>query len=184
MKRATSLASPELEAILMSGGVAVIRTDTLYGLVARALDEQAVERVYRIKGRTATKQPIVLLASRDQLLSPPPDSYAQFLDSTWPGPNSVIIPTPGAPDWLARGAGTVAYRLPDNQELTKLIAKTGPLIAPSANPEGFLPASTIEEAINYFGDSVDIYVDGGKVDQAMPSALYRLDGQGEPERLR
>ena len=174
----------KLETTLLNGGVAVLRTDTIYGLVARALDEAAVERVYKIKGRNDAKPPIVLIACWDQLFDPVASMHKTFLRHVWPGPNSVIIPSVSAPRWLARGTGAVAYRLPNNPELVALLKKTGPLIAPSANPEGLPPAINVNQARDYFGDAVDAYVDGGEVKSTNPSALFRLSDNHQPEQLR
>lgn len=170
--------------MLNNGYIGVVRTDTLYGLVAKASDKLAVERVYSAKVRTPSKPPIVLIESTSQMFDPAPKSYREFLDEVWPGRNSVVIPAPSAPHWVTRGYGTVAYRIPDEPELRSLIRAVGPIIAPSANTEGRPPAATIDQAIQYFGDKVDFYVDGGEVELDTPSALYRLDEYGTPERLR
>ena len=93
----------------------------------------------------------------------------------WPGPNSLIIPNPKkGVDYLTRGSGTLAFRLPNDPDLLALINKTGPLIAPSANPEGLEPAKTIKQAKNYFGNRVDIYIDGGDCSKATVSKLIDL----------
>ena len=172
-----------IASLLRGGSIVVIRTDTLYGLVARADSQAAVERVYAVKKRTPSKSPIVLIDSFEQLF----DSYDQAttdrLGELWPGKNSVILPSRNAPAWLSRGNASVAYRMPDNSALRSLIAQTGPLIAPSANPEGLPPAMTIKEAKAYFGDSVDFYVDSGTVIDTAPSQLFRLQPNGL-ERLR
>jgi len=168
---------------LKSGGVAIIRTDTLYGIVARANDEDAVERVYRLKQRTPTKSPIVLLASTDQLIEDCPREMKALLKKYWPGKNSIILPSTKAPQWLTRGNNSVAYRVPDNSALRQLLQQTGPLIAPSANPEGLPPAMTILEAKSYFDSAVDCYDDGGKVTDDTPSKLFRLN-DWSMERLR
>lgn len=169
--------------ILNGGGVGILRTDTLYGLMARADNQAAVERVYAIKQRTATKSTIVLIASTEQLF----DSYERAtmsrLEQFWPGENSIILPSQQAPAWLTRGNQSVAYRQPASIELRQLIERTGPLIAPSANPEGEPPASNILQAKAYFGTLVDFYVDSGDVGDTTPSRLYRLNQSGI-ERLR
>jgi len=173
----------ELVRLLRAGGIAVIRTDTLYGVVARADIEPAVERVYTVKGRTPTKSPIVLIGQTEDMF----DTYGQAeldrLSEVWPGKNSIIFPSDKAPSWVTRGNASVAYRLPGDDALRQLLVKTGPLIAPSANPEGLPPAMDIAEAEHYFGDTVDIYVDGGRVTDDTPSRLYRLNDDGM-ERLR
>lgn len=172
-----------LIALLLAGGVAVIRTDTLYGIVARADSKAAVERVYTIKGRTPTKSPIVLIAGPESLF----DEYSQVqrskTDGLWPGKNSIILPSTKAPEWIMRGNASVAYRVPADAALRELLAKTGPLIAPSANPEGLPPAMNRAEAEGYFGDAIDLYVDGGQVTDDTPSRLFRLTDAGL-ERLR
>jgi L-threonylcarbamoyladenylate synthase len=169
--------------LLKDGGIGVIRTDTIYGIVAKADNEAAVERVYNVKTRTPSKSPVVLISSVEQLF----DRYDQeIVDRSyklWPGKVSVILPSTSAPYWIRRENESVAYRLPDDEKLRQLIEKTGPLAAPSANPEGLPTAMSIDEAKAYFGDQVDFYVDGGTVTDATPSRLYRMHANGW-ERLR
>ncbi len=178
------LTDPRLVDCLTGGGVAVIRTDTLYGLVANANNEQAVERLYDIKSRQPDKQLIVLIRTTDDLLDTYNDATMAKLHTVWPGANSVILPSVLSPPWLLRGGNSIAYRLPDNDTLRDLISKTGPLVAPSANPEGLPPATTIDEAMVYFGDTVDVYVDGGEIKDSRPSNVYRLTNSGSFEQLR
>lgn len=183
MRRLSDVNDPELVRILQSGGTAIVRTDTLYGVVACAGNHESVEKVYDLKDRTHSKSPIVLIASLDQMFDEYTDAIRAQLLQLWPGPRSIILPSSTAPDWITRGNASVAYRMPDNAELRHLLTETGPLIAPSANPEGQAPALTIDEAEAYFGDSVDVYVDGGTVTSTEPSQLLRLTENGL-ERLR
>jgi L-threonylcarbamoyladenylate synthase len=169
---------------LRAGQIGVLRTDTLYGVVASARDAVAVERAYKVKGRTPSKSPIVLIATTDQLIDEYDAAILAHFAELWPGKNSVILPSAHGPQWLTRGNASIAYRLPADEQLRVLLEKTGPLIAPSANPEGEPPAKTIQEAYDYFGDAVDFYVDGGEVTTETPSKLWRLQPNGELERLR
>lgn len=178
------IASAKLVELINNGAIGVLLTDTLYGLVARADNEQAVERVFKVKGRTPTKPPIVLISDISQLYDPLPDGVSATINELWPGKNSIILPSPSAPEWLVRGSKGVSYRLPNDERLTTLLAQTGPLIAPSANLEGEPPARTIAEAQAYFGDSVDFYVDDGEAVNDKPSSLYSLTNPGEMEQLR
>lgn len=174
-----------LASLLKRGGIAVVRTDTLYGLVARADDEAAVERIYAVKHRDPTKGFIVLVADEWMLYDRPPMADEPVISTMWPGPVSVVLPSPSAPKWLQRAGDTIAYRCPADAELRTLLARTGPLVAPSANPEGSPPAATIDEAITYFGDSVDAYVDSGTVpSDTPPSQLIVIHENGTTERLR
>lgn len=179
----TDVINDSIVTLLQKGGVGVLRTDTLYGIVACADNEAAVERVYTVKGRTPTKPPIILIASTDQLLHTYDDATLRRLEAFWPGKVSIILPAPDAPAWLVRSGDSLAYRMPDDEALRELLKRTGPLIAPSANPEGLPPAMSIHEAVAYFGEKVDFYVDGGVVEDDSPSRLYRLL-DGGMERLR
>ena len=175
--------SDTLPLILSGNGIAVMKTDTIYGIVGKADSREAVERVYQAKGRTPSKSPIVLISSVTQLFDSYEPNVLNRLKEYWPGPNSIILPSQKAPEWIRRENHSVAYRLPDSPGLQALIEKAGPLIAPSANPEGLPPALTIAEARSYFGNSVDWYEDGGLVVNPNPSSLY-LYRDGELEQLR
>lgn len=176
--------SPKLIEILNDGGIGILLTDTLYGVVARADNETAVARIYELKQRTESKPPIVLIADTSQMYDPLPAGVDETIDGRWPGKNSVIVPSPSAPEWLTRGSSGVAYRLPDNNALRRLLRETGPLVAPSANPEGKPPARSVGEAEGYFGDLVDFYVDGGVAFDTEPSKLFTMSIDGDFEQLR
>lgn len=164
--------------LLKEGGVAVIPTDTLYGIVGSALLKETVEIIYRLRQRTPSKPTIILISSlKDlKLFNVTVDAKTEkFLEKVWPGPVSVILPCPEEKfSYLHRGTNTLAFRLPDKKDLRKLLQKTGPLVAPSANLEGEPPAQTIREAKKYFGDEVQFYVDGGKL-SSLPSTLIKID---------
>jgi L-threonylcarbamoyladenylate synthase len=165
--------SKELVDVLVKGGVAVIPTDTIYGVVANAFNDKAVARVYKAKKRSDDKPSIVLIADFEQLTDfGIEDRWLESAIKYWPGPNSLIFPTPRTHKFFVKD-NTIALRLPDNDELRQLIRQTGPLIAPSANPEGLPSATTIAQAGEYFGNKVDIYVDGGELTH-QPSALINL----------
>ncbi len=166
---------------LKKGGVGVLPTDTLYGLVASIEHEAAVRRVYALKHRSLSKPCIILIASRDELARfgiALTEAQATVLDQQWPGPVSVVLACGGdVPEWLHGGTHTLALRLPANESLRAFLHESSPLIAPSANPEGLPPATTAEEALAYFGDTVDFYKDGGvKAGQASTLIALAEDG--------
>ncbi|MDP3975014.1 MAG: L-threonylcarbamoyladenylate synthase [Candidatus Jorgensenbacteria bacterium] len=166
-----------LAQLLKQGGVAVIPTDTIYGIVGSALKRKTVERIYRLRKRNPKKPFIILISSSRELshFGIRADARVRaFLDKVWPGPVSVILPCPSPKfRYLHRGTKTLAFRVPKPKALRALLAKTGPLVAPSANPEGKLPARTVGEAKRYFGDGVDWY--GGKgVKRGAPSLLIEI----------
>ena len=172
--------------ILKQGGVGIVPTDTLYGVCASALSKKAVLRIYRLKGRDEGKPFIILISSIDDLkkfgIKLSPENVA-FLDTTWPAQVSVILPCTLAKfSYLHRGKVSLAFRLPASKKLRDFLHATGPLVAPSANPQGLEPAHTIAEAKKYFGDSVDFYMPGGKK-EGKPSKIVSLLS-GELEVLR
>jgi L-threonylcarbamoyladenylate synthase len=170
------------EAIIKEGGIGVLKTDTLYGVVGSALSKKAVERIYELKGRDENKPFIILISKIEDLEKfGVPHSHVHensgILKSLWPGPVSIILSCPDKKfEYLHRGKKSLAFRLPKNPILQKFLKKTGPLVAPSANPQGLLPANSITEAKKYFGDKVDFYITGG-TRKGKPSAIIDLTGR-------
>lgn len=174
--------------ILQSDGVGILPTDTLYGIVASAFSKKAVERIYKIKGRDENKPFIILISSVKDLEKFSIDFNVHLLEKFWPGKFSVLLPFKNKLSinkfkYLHRGTNELAFRLPNKKTLRELLKKTGPLVAPSANPQGLNPANNIKEAKEYFGDKVDFYVAGGTLISA-PSTLLRINKNGEIQVLR
>ncbi|MDO8429931.1 MAG: L-threonylcarbamoyladenylate synthase [bacterium] len=167
----------KIEGILLRGGIGVLLTDTIYGLVGSALSKMAVERIYKVRKRNSKKPFIILISSVKDLnyFGVKLDQKTKaLLKKIWPGPVSVILPcSSGKFYFLHRGTKILAFRLPKLNWLRNLLRKTGPLVAPSANPEGLPPAKTIKEAKKYFGNEADFYVNGGQ-QAALPSSLVRF----------
>jgi L-threonylcarbamoyladenylate synthase len=158
--------------LLKPGVVGVIPTDTVYGVVARAADKVAVERLYELKDRDH-KPGTVIAANIDQLVELGIlRRYLKAVEQFWPGAVSVEIPH--HIDYLNQGTGRQAFRIPDDTALLALLAKTGPLQTSSANLPGKPPANTIAEARNYFSNAVDFYVDGGDLHNRQASTIIRI----------
>lgn len=171
---------------LKKGELAILPTDTLYGIHTPALNKQSVEKVYKIRNRAPEKPFIILLGSIDQLKLfniEVADKTKQLLNKYWPGKVSIVLSCPIPEfEYLHRGTNSLAFRLPDNEYLIDLLLKTGPLISTSANPEGKPYAKTIQEAKEYFGDKITNYIDQGKID-SLPSTVIKIQN-GEIEILR
>jgi len=171
--------TPQNIEILKNGGVGVIPTDTIYGIVGRADLVGTVKRISKIKNRSDGKGFIVIISSVDDLKIfgiEVSDQVKTFLNKFWPGKVSVefFYDSPKF-SHIRRSEGCNAFRLPNKKDLIKLIKETGPLVAPSANPEGQVPAKNIVEAKKYFNDEVDFYEDGGELNSP-PSTLVRING--------
>lgn len=169
----------EIVQMLRGGGIAVLPTDTIYGVLAMAVEERAVEKVYKAKGRSPEKPAIILIDRVEDL-----NLFGIFttewqkeqMAKYWPGKVSVIFECDNEKlSYLHRGTKSLAFRLPDDSLLRKLLSITGPLVAPSANPEGDEPALDIDSAKKYFGKRVPLYIDGG-IRVSPPSTLISLVG--------
>lgn len=156
------------------GAIAAIPTDTVYGVVARANDPQAVERLYKLKQRD-NKPGTVIAASIEQLEELGlKHRYLTAVEQYWPAPLSVVIPCGPELEYLHRGLHSLAVRIPNNTELQSLLKQTGPLLTSSANHPGEPPANTVAEAKKYFSDEVDYYADGGDLSGHEPSTVIRI----------
>ena len=182
----------EIAQIIKNNGIGILPTDTLYGIVGSAFSKKAVLRIYKTKGRDENKPFIILISSIKDL-----DQFGiqytnklefvRMLQKFWPGKVSIILPIEKKFqkkfEYLHRGTNTLAFRLPKKKSLTDLLKKTGPLVAPSANPQSLTPASNIKEAKSYFGTTVDFYVAGGTL-KSKPSTIIKIDKNNEIEVLR
>ncbi len=186
------------EHILIGGGVGVLPTDTIYGIVGSALNKKTVARIYKLRRRSPMKPMIILIGSLDDLRLfdiRPTGAEKKILRKLWPGKVSVVLEVKSKKlkveskfKYLHRGTKTLAFRLPKPAWLRRLLKYTGPLVAPSANWEGHPPAKTIREAKKYFGpvrsregsqrayasNGIDFYFNVGKLVSA-PSTLVKIE---------
>jgi Sua5/YciO/YrdC/YwlC family protein len=160
--------------VLKEGGIVCAPTDTIYGLLADAGNRKAVERLYELR-RPSGRPFIVLIPDVDDALNfdirMPRLGFALLsLGLTVIFQKRTTIPT-----YLTRWRKSLALRVPiQGTFITKLMKKFGgPLVAPSANPEGMPPARDAKEAMEYFGDKVDLYVRGAKL-EGKPSTIVRF----------
>lgn len=164
--------SSEAAEYLTAGEVIVIPTDTVYGLSAMAGNEQAVEKLYRLKNRES-KPGTVIAASINQLVDLGiKKRYLNAVADFWPG--AISIEVPHSLNYLNQKTGRQAFRVVADKKLVKLLEKTGPLLTSSCNLPGRSPANNITEAIDYFGGQVAVYVDGGDLSDRESSTLIRI----------
>jgi L-threonylcarbamoyladenylate synthase len=169
---------------LMNGGVGVMPTDTIYGLVGRASDKDAVERLYSIKFRE-NKPGTIIAASVEQLLDLGVSrKHIEQVQHFWPNPLSIIIPFDYTNSYLKKNSTYPAMRVVADSEIKKILEQTGPLITTSANLPGQPSATNIEEAKGYFGDKVDFYIDSGTIENKLPSTLIKVNDDNTIEIIR
>lgn len=175
MKITDSLRDPRVLATLSHGDVIVIPTDTVYGLVARAEDKQAIATLYALKPRD--RQPGTLIAANIKQLHDLGFSYASLhhADQYWPAALSVVLDANSVAGYLKADLPDLAVRIPNHHDLLDLLHQTGPLMTTSANLPGKPTATTIKEAEVYFGDGVPLYVDAGTITGHLASTIIRID---------
>lgn len=169
---------------LKHNAVGVMPTDTIYGVVGLLDSEVAVKRMYEVKHRDDAKAVgTILIADTSQIADFVDATYLTLAQKYWPGPNSIIIPVDGY-EYAHRGIGSLAFRIPDYPELRDFLYRTGPLATSSANLQAHDPATTIDQARNYFGETVDFYVDGGDLENHQPSNIFRVEEDLSITQLR
>ena len=162
--------------LLREGAIGVVPTDTIYGICGSALNKKTVEKIYKLRKRNPKKPVIILIGSVGDLKKfnvKLKKWQEKILLKIWPAKISVILSCPSSKShYLHRGTKTLSFRIPASKNLLKIIAISGPLVAPSANFEGQPPAKNINEARKYFGDKVFYY--SRKKITGKPSTLIDL----------
>lgn len=172
--------------VISNGGVAVIPTDTVYGLAADPFNEAALERVFRVKERS-WDAPVPLLAGESHhalLVAEDNPLLWRLAIKFWPGPLTVVLkPRSDAPRAF-KSWGQVGVRLP-NCPLCREVARRvgGLIVGTSANISGRESPVTVQEAMFQLGERVDLYVDAGPAPLGRASTVVDIRG-GRPRLVR
>ncbi len=130
----------KLRTILENGGAVILPTETVYGLFAQALNEDAVNRVYQLKQRPRDKAMNLNVSNLNDIYffsQNTPFFLEKLYNRFMPGPLTIILKAnKNVPFWVNSGLNTVGFRLPNHEQTLRLISETGPLIGPSANISG------------------------------------------------
>ena len=172
----------EAAQVLRSGGVVAFPTETVYGLGADGLSQQAVEKIFAAKGRPADNPLILHIADKQEiygLVSEVPLQAELLMEEFWPGPLTIIFKKKEhIPKIVTAGLDTVAIRMPANEIANRLISLSGtPLAAPSANLSGKpspTEAAAVEEDLN---SKIDGIIDGGKAQFGLESTVVDCTGE-------
>ncbi len=172
---------------LQAGQLAVIPTDTLYGLAADAFSPEAVAGLLAAKGRGRDMPVAVLVGSWhtiDGLARTVTPDARELIRAFWPGGLSLVVPQAPSLAWdLGNTNGSVMVRMPLHPVAIELLREVGPLATSSANVSGQPPATTAAPAREQLGDNVAVYLDGGPAPTAIASTIVDLTG-ATPRVLR
>lgn len=168
-------------AVLARGGVVGVPTETVYGLAVRPDRRDAVERLFALKGRPASKAISLLVPDLETaaLAVQLPDDTAglrSLAAACWPGPLTVVLPArEDFVQYVDAGTGKLGVRVPAHALTLELLRRVGhPLAVPSANPSGQPSATEAETVAAYFGDRLDVLLDGGRCDGGVESTVVDL----------
>ena len=161
-------------------------TETFYALAAHPFEEEALARLFTLKGRRSDKPVLLLVSGPDMVAAvardiskPAFDLMAQF----WPGPLTLILPArPGLSPGLTGGRNSVGLRQPRQEVTCRLIAALGfPVTGTSANRAGQAPFTKADEVAHEFGDDLALILDAGPCPGGLPSTI--VDVSVSPPRL-
>lgn len=172
----------EAALIIKNGGTVIFPTETVYGLGADALNEDACDKIYKAKGRPSDNPLIVHISSMDELnklVNKIPESAKIMADKFWPGPLTMIF---DKNDIVSRkitaGLETVAIRMPQNKIASELIKLSGcPIAAPSANTSGKPSPTSAQHVIEDMLGRVDMIIDGGSCDIGLESSVIDITSE-------
>lgn len=173
-------------ALLQSGKLVAIPTETVYGLAANASDPEAVKGIYAAKNRPGTHPLIVHIGNIDQLrqwATDIPATAMKLAQECWPGPLTLTLAKhPAVNSVVTGGLETIAIRIPGQPVLLQLLNQTGlGLAAPSANPHGKLSPTSAEQVHSGMDGKIDAVLDGGDCEYGMESTI--VDTLNEPIRI-
>jgi L-threonylcarbamoyladenylate synthase len=165
--------------VLREGGVAVVPTDTVYGLGASALQPEAVERVFTVKRRAPELAvPVLISTAADALLLAReiPRVAWTLIDRFWPGPLTLVLPArTRLPRVVTGGGETVGVRVPAGRSILALLESVGePLIGTSANRHGSPSLTTAAAALAELGTEVDAVLADDSLGGGLPSTVVEI----------
>lgn len=169
-------------ALLLTGELIGIPTETVYGLAARMDNEKAIKRIFEVKNRPQTNPLIIHCHSIDQIkeyCTEFPAPLEKIANHFWPGPLTVLLPKKNIPDYITAGQQLAAFRIP-NHPLTLALLKQlpTPLVAPSANPSNRISPTNTMHVANYFAGKIPLVLDGGECSKGIESTIIGSTEQG------
>lgn len=170
---------PTCSDIIRAGGLVAFPTETVYGLGANGLDGNAVNGIFKAKGRPNDNPLILHIADKEMLFSlweSVPSAALKLIDAFWPGPLTLIYKKSArVPNEVTASLDTVAVRMPRHEIALKLIKEAGvPLAAPSANISSRPSPTSFEHVLHDMDGRIDAIIDGGKCACGVESTVLSL----------
>lgn len=172
--------------VLRNGGAVAAPTDTLYGILANALDERAVRNVFAAKMREAGSPLPIFVSDADDLAkygSDVPEIAYALAAAFWPGKLTIVVPkSDSIPEAVSGGLDTVGMRIPDHPIPRGIVAALGaPVTATSANLSGTAGLASAADVVRELGERVDMVLDGGVLAPSAASTV--VDATASPLKI-
>jgi len=168
---------------LKKGSIVAYPTETFYGLGVKFDREDSLKKLYDIKKRAGDKAMPLIFGDRKLLpyaIKSPNQKAILLMEEFWPGPLTLILHAKRSISrYITAGTGRVAVRIPGTSFALSLAQKANFFItATSANLSGMIPAQDADAVVRYFGDKIDIVIDGGPTPGGLPSTIVDVTGGG------
>ena len=172
----------EAAEVILNNGVIGYPTETIYGLGANALSDAAVEKVFELKGREKNKPILIIASELDQvkkLVVSFPHHAEILAKAFWPGALTMVFEAaPQLSKLLFGGGNQIGIRIPANQVCLELIKLCGvPITSTSANLSGKENPITAKEVLEYFGNKLDLIIDGGTLPSRVASTVIAIENE-------
>lgn len=162
-----------------NGGVVIFPTDTVYGVAANALNEDAIKKLFDLKGRNDNKPICVLTSSLDKIkkVAHVKENEEKLINKYMPGALTIILDKKdNVSDILTSNLKTVGVRIPNHEIALSILNKLDyPLATTSANISGQEAAVKMTDLRDYFDSKVDIIIDGGITDLKVSSTIVKIE---------
>ena len=179
-------AAQEAADMIKNGALCAVPTETVYGLAGNGLDEQAVKKIYEVKGRPAIKPLSLMVHGAEEMEKycvDVPRAARVLAEKFWPGPLTIVLKAKDfIPSIVLAGGTTVGLRCPQHPITLELLERAGcPFAAPSANPSGSESPKTAEKVLQYFDGKIEAVIDGGECGIGTESTI--IDMTETPYRI-
>lgn len=166
--------------VLLENELIALPTETVYGLAGNAFSETAIKKIFELKKRPFYNPLIVHLKSASSIYDVAldiPESALLLADKFWPGPLTLVLKKQEhISDLITAGKKTVAVRVPSHPLALALLETLDfPLVAPSANPFGSISPTNAKHVFNYFGDELEVILDGGECEKGLESTIIGFE---------
>ncbi len=165
--------------ILESGGIVAFPTDTVYGIGTSAFNNEAVLRLFEVKGRSRTQAVPVLISSMAQIATVTTglsDLARPLAEKYWPGPITLVLSKNTNLAEAVSPSDTVGVRMPKHEFAKLLLDAVGPLAVTSANITGHQSLSGADEVFQAMKGKIELVIDGGKTPGQVPSTVVDCTG--------